>query len=373
MELDVLGALSLNVLYLIHFAGQGGTERYVLSVAQNLRASGRINPFFAYTKDGLLRRRMESLDIPVFRIDMPDRYDLRAAKEIAKLCSENNIEVIHTQFLRENYLALLSKRYYKPPRVVYTNHLFFQNDLITRISNRILSRRQHAVIAVCNPAKEQMIQNDIPEKLIEVIHNGVDPDEWVRSAESAVRKETAAAEDTPVILYAARFVEDKGHAFLLDVLASIKDIPFHMLFAGDGDLLGDIKQKAETLGLSDRTTFLGFRDDIREVLSAADVCVNTASTEACSYNILEAMAMGVPQVVSDAGGNADLIDGENGLLFRNQDHTSLARALRRVLTDPALRARFSSNSKATAKSRFDLRDMLDKTFNIYQEERKSGS
>lgn len=356
----------MNVLYLIHHAGQGGTERYLLTLAEALRGDGRVTPFFAYTEDGLLRKRMETLGIPVFHIPMPGRYDLRAARAVAKLCQKHGIEVIHTHFLRENYIALLSRFFYNKTRVVYTNHLILTNNAVTRLSNRVLSRWQHAVIAVCNPGRDQMVRNGIPKKLIRVIHNGVDPDAWARPANSAaVRQELDVPEGVPVILYAARFVEGKGHACLIDALKGLAEIPFFMMFAGEGPLRGEMEKLAEHNGLSGKTAFLGFREDMPAVLGAADICVNAASTEACSFNILEAMAMGVPQAVADAGGNADLIDGDNGLLFRDNDPQALGDALRQLLTDSSLRERCGANAKKTATDRFHIRIMLDKTYNAY--------
>ncbi|MDR0292749.1 MAG: glycosyltransferase [Oscillospiraceae bacterium] len=352
----------MNVLYLIHHAGQGGTERYV----RDLMESGRVTPVFAYTQDGLLRKRAEALGIPVFRVPMPRRYGLRAARAVAGLCRDRQIDVIHTQFLRENTIALLSRLFYRKPRVVYTNHLFFPNGFVTRLSNRVLSRLQHAVIAVCGPARVQLIRNGIPARLIRLIHNGVDPAAWARLPNGAVRQETGVPDGVPVILYAARFVEGKGHACLLEALAGLKELPFHLLLAGDGELRAETEKLAGRLGLSDRTSFLGFREDMRAVLSAAAICVNAASTEACSYNILEAMAMGVPQVVSDGGGNADLIGGENGLTYRDGDPEALADALRRLLTDGDLREKCAKNAKETANRRFHIRDMLDATYSVYQ-------
>jgi glycosyltransferase involved in cell wall biosynthesis len=322
------------------------------------------SPFFAYTEDGLLRRRMEESGIPVFHLPMPSRYNLRAARAVAALCRERRIDVIHTHFLRENYIALLSRLFRRGTRVVYTNHLFFPVGLVTRLSNRILSRLQHAVIAVCNPAKDQMIRNGVPGRRIHVVHNGVEA--WERSDGRKVRVEAGVPDGVPVILCAARMVEDKGHQCLLTALASLTDIPFRLLLAFDGPLRGALEEEAKRLALP--VTFLGFREDMPEVLSAADICVNAAGTEACSYNILEAMAMGIPQVVADAGGNADLIDGANGLLFRHGDPADIARALRTMLSDGALRDRCARKAAETARSRFSEREMLEKTISIYQRE-----
>jgi glycosyltransferase involved in cell wall biosynthesis len=362
----------MNVLYLIHHAGQGGTERYILLLAQKLRDEKRISPFFAYTEDGLLLRRMEETDIPVFKLELPGRYSLGAARKLAALCRKHKIDVIHTHFLRENYIALLSRLFYSKPRVVYTNHLFFPNDFITRLSNRVLSPLQHRVIAVCSPAKAQMIKNGIPAKRIGLIHNGVDPAEWVRLPGKKVRREAGVPDGVPVILYAARLVGGKGHDNLFRALAGIKELPFLLLLAGDGVLRDKLEKLAGELGLADKIQFLGFREDIREVLSSADLCVNAASTEACSFNILEAMAMGLPQAVADAGGNADLINGENGVLFADNDPEALRRALLSLLEDAGKRAECAANAERIARESFTAQMMTDKTFENYQEAQKNG-
>lgn len=356
----------MNVLYLIHHAGQGGTERYVLTLAQKLREDGRITPFFAYTQSGLLSERMEALGVPTFEIPMPGRYSLKAARAVAALCREKNIHVIHTQFLRENYIALLSRLFWRQTRVVYTNHLILGNNLLTRLSNRLLSPQQHVIIAVCTPGKAQMIRNGIPERKITVIHNAVDPDDWIRP-----KKRLPGLEDAPtVLLYAARLVEGKGHMSLIDALSRVRDVPYRLLLAGDGPLRGDVLAAAEQKGVP--VTYLGFCEDMPSVLASADININAAGTEACSFNILESMAAGLPQIAANAGGNGDLIDGENGLLFPYGDADAMAITIRQMLTDSALRGRCAERAGQTAQTRFHIKDMLSKTMSIYQEEDHHG-
>lgn len=359
--------MGLKVLYLIHHAGKGGTERYVQSLAVKLGGDGRVEPFFAYTEKGLLTERMEELGVPTFYIPMPGRYDLKAAKNIAALCREHNIDVIHTQFLRENYIAMLSRLFYSKPSVVYTNHLILPNNTVTRLSNRMLSPTQGAVIAVCNPGREQMILNGIPAAKITVIHNGVDPQEWSDTGDRSVRARVGVPDDVPVLVYAARFVEGKGHAGLMEALAVLKkEHMFHMLLTGDGPLLDDTRALAERLGISDRVTFLGFTSDMRSVLNSCDICVNAAGTEACSFNILEAMAAGLPVAAADAGGNPDLVDGTNGLLFTCDDPKAMAASLGRLISDAKLRGGCAEKALESARGRFNISVMLDKTYDIYQ-------
>ena len=91
--------------------------------------------------------------------EMRRRFDKKAARELAKLCAEWDIDLVHCHYLREHYTALLAKKYNKKIRVVYTNHFVLANDFVTRFSNRIMDRRQDQMIAVCNKGKEQLIAN----------------------------------------------------------------------------------------------------------------------------------------------------------------------------------------------------------------------
>ena len=102
----------INVLYLLNHAGKAGTERYVQTLVERLNKN-KINAFFAYNEAGLLVERLEALGVDTYRIEMKNRFDLKAARQLAGLCGKIGIELIHTQFLRENYIAMLS-RFFNP-------------------------------------------------------------------------------------------------------------------------------------------------------------------------------------------------------------------------------------------------------------------
>jgi glycosyltransferase involved in cell wall biosynthesis len=366
----------LNVLYLIHHAGQGGTERYVLSVAQSLRDAGLVNPFFAYTEDGLLRERMEALGVPAFRVKMPGRYSLKAAKAIAVLCREHRIGVIHTHFLRENYIALLSRLFYSRTRVVYTNHLILPNNFITRLSNRLLSPLQRIVLAGCIPGEAQLVKNGIPKRKITIIHNGVEPGLWSKVDGAPLRKELGLPDEMFVMLYSARFAEGKGHAFLLEAVSMLKAVterPFRLLLAGDGPLLGEVKALTERLALSGEVVFLGFREDMRSLLSAADLCVNASESETICMSILEGMAAGLPVVATAAGGTPELVTDGAGLLVPYGQASEMAEALRVMLEEPDRRKRCAENALAVIHNRYTAKKMVEKIYFNYQEEKTVGT
>ena len=363
----------MKVLYLLNHAGKAGTERYVETLVKYLSADGRVEPYFAYNEPGLLVERMEDMGVPCRRIAMNSRFDFKAAKALAALCGEWGIDLVHCHYLREHYTALLAKRYNKHIRVVYTNHFVMANDFITRLSNRWMDPKQDQIIAVCNKGKEQLIANGWKGDRIQVIFNAVDPEAWAGDrSESTIRAELGIPEGRFVMLIASRFAHDKGHAYLmrsLKRLTEISDVPFTMILAGDGELLEPTKALAAELGLTDeQLKFVGFRKDIKNLYKGADLYVNSSEHEALSFLIVEALAAGLPAVITDMAGNSDIIktEADGGLLVVYEDPDSMAAAMKRFMEEPGFLEKCKVNALANVESRFEIHKMAAATYAVYQ-------
>lgn len=362
----------MRVLYLLNYAGKAGTERYVETLVKYLGGK-EIEPYFAYNLEGLLVERLEAMGVPTRQIAMNSRFDFKAAKALAALCAEWDIDVIHCHFLRENYIALLAKRYNKKVRVVYTNHFILQNDLITRTSNRLLNGRQDQMIAVCRKGKEQLIANGWSGEKIQVLHNGVDLDVWAGDrTDSTLRSELGIPEDRFVMLCASRFADDKGHDYLIRTmkrLTELTKVPFTLILAGDGELLEPTKALAAELGLGeDVVRFIGFRKDMKNLFHAADLYVNSSRHEALSFLIIEAMAAGLPAAITDMGGNRDILEGpeQGGALLPYNDPEGTAQILRRFLEDGEFLALCRENAKRNVAQRFEIHKLARDTYQVYE-------
>lgn len=361
----------MKVLYLLNFAGKAGTERYVETLVKYLGGK-EVEPYFAYNEGGLLVERMAELGVPTERIEMNSRFDFKAAKALAQLCEKWDIDLIHCHYLREHYTALLAKRYNKKIKVVYTNHFVLANNAITRLSNRWMDKRQDQMIAVCNKGKEQLIANGWSGERIQVVFNAVDMDVWAgeRSA-STMRAEFGIPEDRLVMLCASRFADDKGHAYLVDSLkrlTEITDVPFTMVLAGDGPLLEPTKEQVKTLGLEDKVIFAGFRKDIKNLYKDSDIYINSSQHEALSFLIIEAMAAGLPVIVTDMGGNRDIVppDADCGALVVYNDPESMAQAMKKMLEDGDYRTSCAAGALRTVADKFEVGKMCQATWNVYQ-------
>lgn len=359
----------LKVLYLINHAGKAGTEKYVYNLVKTFKEKDT-KCYFAYSEPGLLSEQMEEMGIECLQLKMKHPFDLKAAKIIAAYCRENNIDVIHTQYPRENYIALLSRRYYSGTRVVYTCHLTLKTSFLWKITNKIMTKHNHRIISVCNNGKELLIGNGVPEEKIDVVFNGIRPSKNVEK-NIEKRKEIGIEPDTFVITTLSRYHMAKGLDFFTDSVAKLKkltDKKFIVLFLGDGELFDDIKMQIKALGLEGEIRQMGFRDDAAEILAASDLYVNSAKCyEALSFAILEALNQALPVVATNVGGNGDIINEDTncGILVEYGDTAAMADAINTMMSDKEKYDEFSENARRTVLEKFDLDVLLEETYKKY--------
>ncbi len=360
----------MRVLYLLNFAGKAGTERYVETLVKYLHGR-KIEAYFAYNIKGLLVERLEKMGIETFQIPMRSRFDFKAAKMLAELCRKLDIDLIHTHYLRENYIAMLAKSYNPKPAVVYTSHFVMTNDWITRLSNRLLSHRQDRVIAVCNCGKDQLIKNGLDGKKIEVVFNAVDPGLWAEPIESTLREELSLKDSCFVMLCASRFAHDKGHEYLIRSIARLKELTkheFRLVLAGDGELQEKVRALVKELGLEKEVVFIGFRNDMKNLYYGSDIYVNSSQHEALSFLIIEALASGLPVIATDMGGNSDIVNSKAncGILVKYDDPEEMAQAMKTLMEDKPLLEQYSNGAKHLIEEKFNIFKMSDITYEVYE-------
>ena len=359
----------MKILYLINYAGSGGSERYVELLARYYHGS-KATCGLCYNVDGPLVEKMRSLDIPVYQLPMKSIADISAAKKLAKIVKDGEYDVIHAQYPRENYIAILSKLFGCRAKIVFTSHLISEQPPVWRMLNRIFTPHDHAVLTVCTYGKEVLERGGVARDKIRIVFNGVDaPSAPVR--DRAVLREFGIGDEETVITILTRFSEEKGVPFLLRSIARLKEqttVPFRLLLVGTGPDFERDKALIPELGIEDKVVLTGFRSDTARLLAASDIYLNSSSSEAMSFAILEALGAGLPLVLTHVGGNPELVNtGEIcGLLAPYGDENAYAGAIAKLLEDDALRSRYAAAARAKAEGEFDLYTLLDKLFEIYK-------
>ncbi len=171
-----------------------------------------------------------------------------------------------------------------------------------------------------------------------------------------------------LMFYAAEFNKNKNHSLLIRSLAELKgQVPqARLLLAGEGPLMASCRELAESLGVEEQVRFLGYRNDIAELLPMCDVAVASSLREGLPVNIMEAMACGLPVVATANRGHSELIveDG-NGFLVAAGDHEQFAQRLRRLSESAELRKRMGGYSVRHVQA-FGLLPVKQELSEIYQ-------
>ncbi len=200
-------------------------------------------------------------------------------------------------------------------------------ELLRRIARFVV--RHADLVIVPSRYFERIVGGWLPTKdRLRVIYNGIDL--------TTVPVRPLTVPPRPVLVSAGRLVPWKGFAALIELIAQMPE--WSLVIVGDGPLRGELMKKAEDCGVSDRVTFTGNipHEEVFGWLSLADVFVLNSSFESFSYQVVEAMGIGVPVIATDVGSIPELMhDGVEGVLVKPGDVAGIETALRSVFTDRA--------------------------------------
>ena len=227
------------------------------------------------------------------------------------------------------------------------------------------------VIAVSHSAKSNLSSLGIDRKRIKVIVNGAEKMTGISFAEKQkIKTGLKIPADAIVVSIFARLEPYKDHITFLRsarVLSNFKNIYF--LIVGNGSLELSLKEYAEKLGISERTRFVGFVDDVSPLMNITDINTNcSVGTETSSLALSEGMSLGIPAVASDYCGNKYIVkDRVNGLIFPQRDYYTLAKKILLLVRDKKIYHRLSENSKKRFGRELNSKRMTEETEKYYIE------
>jgi glycosyltransferase involved in cell wall biosynthesis len=364
-----------RIAFVLHVMQVAGAEVLVAETIRRL--AGRIEPtIFCLDAIGPLGEQLRSEGVEVLCLNRRPGRDWRVAWRMARAIRERDIEVIHAhQYTPFFYSALAKLLLRRPPRLILTEHGRHYPDVVSpkrRAVNRlVLDRVADAVNAVCAFSAEHLARLDgFSARRIEVIENGIGIDRY-RSATDrlALRRRLGLDPARRYIAAVARFHPVKDHATLLRAFAIVAAArtDVDLLLAGDGPLRADLTSLVERLGIAERVRFLGVRSDVPDLLQAVDVFTLTSLSEAASLTLLEAMAASLPVVVTDVGGNPEIVrHGREGLLAPRGDAEAIASALLVLLNDPATAAAMGEAGRHRVEERYQLGQTIEAYWRLYQ-------
>lgn len=317
--------------------------------------------------DGPMVERVRADGLAVEITPLRSAFRVDDALRLARRLRARKVDVLNTHTLfAGNQLARIAATVARVP-VISHAHVAEQYHGKPRLAalqqalDRATTRRCAAVVSVSYELSEALIEQGMAGSSLEVIHNGVRIEPW--------EPRPAAAELH--VACVARLAPVKGQHVLVEALALAgpgirATLVGAELESGGASYRDQLEQRAAELGLSDRIELLGFREDARALIAAADALVLPSFREGLPIVVLEAMERGRPVVATAVGGTPEaVLDGETGLLVPAGDVEALAAALVRLRDDPALRVRLGAAGRARVESEFSLAAMCSRTLALY--------
>ncbi len=222
--------------------------------------------------------------------------------------------------------------------------------MVPRLARRTYPRLDRIIALSHGVAGDLARYMPAVEPLITVIHNAGLDDDLMRGATAAIEGPDPGAA-RPLIVACGRLAHQKGYPYLLDAFADVRrTMNANLWILGEGPDRTAIEQRIAELGLQDSIRLLGFQKNPYPYMAAADVFVLSSLYEGFGNVIVEAMATGCAVVSTDCphGPNEIITDGVNGLLVPPADARALGGALKRVLSDAALKERLRGSSRGRA-------------------------
>lgn len=356
----------MRVVHVINSLTGGGAENLVASLSIALNDIGvfiHIVTLYDY-KDHSLTARLVAKNITVTDLGFKFRYDPRIPILLRRILKNGRYDIIHAHIFPSLYWTALVC-----PRNVITavtehSPTHHRRKWFLRPIEWFIYSRYHSIICISNIVRENFCAW-LPalKRRTVIIFNGIDLERF-QKAIPFDRSIFGVPQSTPLAIMVSRMdPPEKDWDTLFHSLTLIDNI--HLLAVGTGSAESHLKNLAVRLGLQTRIHFLGYRTDIPRLLKTSDIFVLSSNFEGFGLVIVEAMACGIPVIVSSFQGYKDvIIENQTGFVFPIGNSTKLAELLTRVAGDPELRKSVGAAGIRHSQN-FSIEHMAQETISLY--------
>ncbi|MDP7349282.1 MAG: glycosyltransferase, partial [Phycisphaeraceae bacterium] len=269
-----------------------GAEVLAAALARDLRERYRF-VFICLDDTGPLGEQLKDEGYVVINLHRRPGVDLHVAQRMKQYTYQHDALLLHAHQYTPFFYAAMSRWFVGAlrgrPKILFTEHGRHYPDYRRAkrvLANRLLFRPHDRINAVGNHIRNLLVSNEgLPQERIDVIYNGINPEQFAVSRDPSmrtdVRQELGLRTDQPVIMQVARFHPVKDHALSIRAFAHvIEQLPDAcLLLAGEGQKRSESESLAKQLGTAQRVRFLGERDDVPQLMAAADVFVLSSLSE----------------------------------------------------------------------------------------------
>ena len=367
----------MNILFVITRADAiGGAQVHVKDLAIALQ-SDRHKVLILTGESGIYNEDLrqagiESVSCEYLQKQINPIADGKSFRHILHIIDLFKPDLIAAHSSKAGILGRLASQITKVPCIFtahgwsFTTGIPEPNRTIFRwLEKAMASLANNKIICVSEYDRQIGLKAGMNSQQLLTIHNGM------KDVAAPLRANQIQAAPIKVAMV-ARFDRQKDHATLIEAFS---DLNAELILVGDGPSLVKTKQKVEQLGISHKVSFLGFRQDIAEILAQVQVYTLISNWEGLPCTIIEAMRAGLPVIASDVGGVKEIvIEGQTGYLVPRGDIQGLRQKLTYLINNEPARISMGIMGRQKYESQLTFKHMYDQTLTAYHEviEQKSG-
>ncbi|MDQ0198789.1 glycosyltransferase family 4 protein [Neobacillus ginsengisoli] len=319
-------------------------------------------------------------NIPIQRSPL-NKMNLVAYKELKEIINKHQYKIIHCHTPMGGVLTRLAARMARKngTKVIYTAHGFhfckgapIANWILYYPIEKFLSRFTDCLITINQEDFNLANKHRFKAESIKHVHGvGINTEMFKpieKDQKDIIRKAQGYKTSEFLMFYAAEFNKNKNQKLLIESLAVIKnEVPnMKLLLAGNGPLLKECQEHAVTLGVDGMVDFLGYRDDIEELLKMCDAAVGSSFREGLPVNIMEAMACGLPVIANENRGHKELIENsKNGFIIKNNS-VEFSNKIKLLARNRNLKYELGLHGRNLILTRYSINKILEEKSDIYR-------
>ena len=347
--------------------GWGGQERRIINEMAGMQARGH-TVWLATRPQARIAREARARGIRVETLPFAGKFHLPTIAGLVRLIRREGVKIVDTHSGIDSWAGGLAAKW-AGVALVRTRHL---NNPLRRHPFNFVHYLPDRVVACGEEMRRHLVEGcGFPSEQVVSIPTGIDFGRFRASEERAsVRSRIGVAEGDWVVLMVGIIRSVKRHELALEAMTRLlPELPaMRLVLAGDGPRMEAMRELARKLGIADRVIFLGHRDDVPDLLTAADAFLLTSRSEGVPQAVTQALGCGLPVVATRVGGVPELVIHERtGLLAEAEDVVGIARALLRLAHDPVLAMRLGAAGREHVHRHFSLDAMLDATERLFDE------
>ncbi len=368
--------MTQSKIKLLHVAldmGIGGLQRLIAEMAMAMHNEQFSIEVCCFDRLGQFAEILQKRGIRVTLLQKnQNRFDPLYPFRLMRFLRQNKIDILHMHsgtFLFGSVAGWLANT----PATIYTDHgRFLIEPRIRLIEDRISGLLIDRIIAVSGELEKYLVEKvHLPADKICTVINGIRTTEFSRSAKpERLRDEFKISDSCKVIGTVGRLDGVKDQLTMIKAFQIVHSrIPDSKLFiVGDGPMREELSEFIMRENLGDLVVITGERKDIPDILSFFDIFFLSSLSEGTSIALLEAMASGLPSVVTDVGGNPAIIDNNiDGILVKTGDIKGMGEEIVNLLKDDARYKMISNNAFMKVKKEYSLERMIENYTEIYLE------